>query len=104
MYKSQCVEQRISDALIKILDLNDAEVYQQSPDAVLRQHWNHLIEEVGEIALCFRGRNDEPISNEAVDVAICALAIALLCNDGNVGELCDVLELKLEKWKNNLEK
>jgi hypothetical protein len=68
-----------------------------------RRYFNHAVEEVGEMAKCLRGRNDVTMMEEAVDATICTLAIALLEADGDREAVIDMLELKLDKWKNNME-
>ncbi|GAG11039.1 unnamed protein product [marine sediment metagenome] len=93
----------------RIIDLNKEQVAMcdsdcgQYEEVVMRQHWDHLIEEIGEMAQCRRGKNDEPLSSEAVDAAICALAIAFLCNGGDMKALCLKMDEKLSKWQCNLD-
>jgi len=68
------------------------------------QHFNRLVEKVGEIARCNRGVNNVPIMEEAVEAAVCSLALALLVEDGDVESVVDMFEHKLNKWQNNFEK
>jgi hypothetical protein len=70
-----------------------------SKSAVMWNNFRHLVEETGEMAQCLRGTNDEPMANEAMDAAICALACALLETDGDIEPLCDIMDAKLDKWE-----
>jgi len=93
----------------RIVDLNKQQVDAcdsdcgQYEDVVLRQHWDHLIEEIGEMARCRRGKNEEPLGCEAVDAAICALAIALVCSHGDITTMALRMDEKLSKWQRNLD-
>ncbi len=100
------VAQRLVAALRRIHRLNQEEVKLSfcCKGVVLGNNFRHLVEEVGEMARCLRGTNDEPMVNEAVDAAICALACALLETDGDVEPLLDVMDMKLDKWTKKLEK
>ena len=103
------VEEREQMRQIKrIIRLNEKEVGQwdgsEPRNAVMWNHFRHAVEEVGEMASAIRGTNDEPLMNEAVDTAICALAIALLESHGDIDSVFEVLEQKLDKWQRRLEK
>ncbi len=96
---------RLVTALRRIHSLNQQETSMAGhKNAVLGNNFRHLVEETGEMARCLRGTNDEPMVNEAVDAAICALACALLETDGDIEPLLDVMDAKLDKWQQNLEK
>jgi NTP pyrophosphatase (non-canonical NTP hydrolase) len=89
----------------KIDKLNMAEIRRHDDaNVVLNHHFRHMVEEVGEVAHCLRGKNDEPLENEAVDTAICALAIALLPTGGEIEPLLQIFDVKLKKWEKRLEK
>lgn len=80
--------------------------------AISLKHWDydtfeqllfqHAVEEMGEVARCLCGKNDEPIQNEAVDVALCVLGLAVLTADDDE-EIFEVIERKLDKWQHRLE-
>lgn len=98
------VADRLSDVVNRIHWLNqDAVEKFGSHQAVLWNHFRHNVEEIGEMAKCLRGTNDEPMENEAVDTAICALAIALLESNGDIESLLSVFDTKLDKWQFRLE-
>lgn len=100
------VAQRMVAALRRIHLFNQEEIKLAygHKNTVLWNNFRHLIEEAGEMAKCLRGTNDEPMKNEAIDAAICALACALLETDGDIEPLLDVMDMKLDKWQGKLEK
>ena len=100
------ISERFIHQLQRIVLLNHCELKMRHDDhnAVVWNHFRHTVEEVGEMACALRGRNDEPLANEAVDTAICALAVALLENGGEVEAITEVMEQKLDKWQRRVEK
>lgn len=106
------VANRLAAVVGRIHELNELEINGEIEVGIWERQackhnllWNtfrHLIEEVGEVASAIRGKNDEPLENEAVDVAICALALAILQTDGEIEVLLDIFDKKLDKWESNL--
>jgi NTP pyrophosphatase (non-canonical NTP hydrolase) len=89
----------------RLNELNERELeLWDYPTFVTNEYFVHMMEEAGEVAQCLRGKNDEPLENECVDTAICALAIAMLCTDGNTEHVVSVFNKKLDKWEKRLEK
>ena len=88
--------------LHRIVELNSKQCTQYPPLNVIGQHFVHAAEELGEMAKCFRDRNDATLEEESIDLAICALAVALLENGGDMTSLHDIMSRKLDKWENNL--
>jgi NTP pyrophosphatase (non-canonical NTP hydrolase) len=89
---------------IYALNLEEVELRFGREDETINNHFRHTVEEVGEMARCIRGVNDAPLCEEAVDTAVCALAIAMLETGGSVHEVAELFERKLDKWQANLEK
>lgn len=100
------VGKRLAAVVTRIHEHNNVEVARanNNKNTVLWNNFRHLVEETGEVATCLRGTNDEPIENEAVDAAICGLAIALLETNGDITPLLDVMDAKMDKWELKLEK
>jgi len=60
------------------------------------------MEELGELSRCVKGKpNDEPAKNEAVDLAICAIAM-FFASGGSMLELGDIMAEKTAKWESNI--
>jgi len=96
--------QRLVAALRRIHLFNQEETRMVgSTNAVLWNNFRHLVEETGEMAKCLRGTNDEPMVNEAMDAAICALACALIQTGGEITPLLDIMDMKLDKWQGKFE-
>ena len=83
--------------------LNELGLEKDSMYEVIHQYFEHAVEELGEVARCLRGKNDEPIQNEAIDVALTVLGLAELTADSREELFC-VMERKLDKWQRRLEK
>ena len=98
------MNKRLGFIFEKIVSLNKKQIGDRDKQVVIGKHFCHVVEEVGEMACCLRGKNDEPLMNEAVDTAICALAIALTESDGDLRPILDIFNIKLDKWNDNLDK
>jgi hypothetical protein len=96
---------KLLDLVRRIRELNELELQQNDNRKLLIKlnHFIHMVEEVGETTKALRGKNDEPLEDEAMDTVICALALALLEVDGNIDSLMVIMEKKLDKWQRRLE-
>ena len=98
--KLLAVIQRIRSLNEDIIEKRDGNQHTEfTKRAIAQEHFRHAVEEVGEMAQAIRGKNDEPLMNEAVDTAICALAIALLESHGDIDTVLDVFDAKVSKWE-----
>jgi hypothetical protein len=96
--------ERLEGVFRRINDLNEREAAQHGGQHkwTMLSHFNHLVEEVGEMAKCNRGRNDATMMEEAVDASICALAVAIIEERGDMTPVLDMFDTKLDKWESSI--
>lgn len=86
-------------AIFSVIQLEKAKTG-KSDSELLVSYFNHALEEVGEIGRCFNFRNDEPLHNECLDLAICSIALMVVTwGDFGGPSMLDCFERKMNKWE-----